>query len=236
MRYFGGKARLSNVISGFLNQYKDKYNLYVEPFCGACNVATKVEIPNKILNDKHHYLIAMWKALQNGWEPPKEITKEDYYYLKNNKDEKPYLTGFAGFACSFAGKWYGGYASSREGRNYALNGYNSVTKKIKQLGNVEFLNKDFLELDFIDSLIYCDLPYKDATQPWKEEVGEFNHELFINWVKKQSKKNLVFVSEYRRNVPNDAEIVFEIKSRTDIRDKNGNFIPTQEVLFTYNNI
>ena len=56
----------------------------------------------------------MWKELQKGWITPDIITKEDYYYIKENKDEKPYLTGFVGFGCSFGGKWFGGLASNKK--------------------------------------------------------------------------------------------------------------------------
>ena len=42
------------------------------------------------------------------------------------------------------------------------------------------------------------------------------------------------VSEYKHNVPDGAEILLEIPSRTSIRDKTGNVIETTEVLFTLN--
>ena len=57
---------------------------------------------------------------------------------------------------------------------------------------------------------------------------------FLKWVKKQSKTNIVLVSEYKHNVPEDAKILLEINSKKDIRDKNGNQLRTTEVLWTYN--
>ena len=33
--------------------------------------------------DINENIIMMWKGLQNGWTPPKHITKEEYLELKN---------------------------------------------------------------------------------------------------------------------------------------------------------
>ena len=33
------------------------------------------------------FLIEMWKALQNGWNPPTEISKEYYYEVKKKQKE-----------------------------------------------------------------------------------------------------------------------------------------------------
>ena len=184
MRYFGGKVRISKIDNNRL----------------------------RIANDKHYYLIEMWKELQKGWLPPKSLTKEEYEYIKNNKDEKPYLTAFVGFGCSFAGKWFGGYAYSDE-RNYCLNAYNSVLNKLKNLKNVMFYNLDYSEVDIPKgSFVYCDIPYKNATPYCKKEVGEFNHEEFYQWVRENSNKYEIYVSEYKENVPNDFEIVWEQNS------------------------
>ena len=42
---------------------------------------------------------------------------------------------FVGFGCSFAGKWFGGYARSNDKRNYAKMAKNSLNKKIINLYN-----------------------------------------------------------------------------------------------------
>jgi len=65
----------------------------------------------------------MFKSLQNGWIPPTIVTEEDYTNAKKNQDEEPHVAGFVGFACSFAGKYWGGYARDSKGGgegNYAL--------------------------------------------------------------------------------------------------------------------
>ena len=210
---------------------------YVEPFCGSVNVASKVNIKNKILNDKNPYLIAMFKKLQEGWIPPTIVTEEDYANAKKNQDKEPHIAGFVGFACSFAGKYWGGYARDSKGGgegNYALRGHNSILKKMEGLKDAIFTCSDFKDLDYENCLIYCDPPYKGTTPYYKKILGEFPYDNFIEWVKSQSKKNTVLVSEYKHNVPKDAYILLEIPSKTSIRDKSGNVIDTVEVLYTYN--
>ncbi len=180
----------------------------------------------------------MFKALQEGWIPPKLVSEEDYQNAKKNQDKEPHVAGFIGFACSFAGKFWGGYARDTEGGgegNYALRGHNSILNKMKTLMDSEFTCKDFTELNYKNCLIYCDPPYKGTTPYYKKILGEFPYDKFIEWVKEQSKNNIVLVSEYKHNVPEGAKIVLEIPSKTSIRDKTGNVIDTIEVLYTYNN-
>lgn len=166
--------------------------------------------------DKHPYLISMYKSLQEGWMPPTSLTREEYKYIKDNKDEQPHLTGFVGFGCSFAGKWFGGYAKSGD-RNYCLNAHNSIIKKMKTMQDVKFECKDYKELIVKDALIYCDPPYQGTTQ-YGKIVGDFDTKEFWETVRKWSKHNTVVVSEY--SAPDDFIEVWRKATKTDIRNKN----------------
>ena len=88
-----------------------------------------------------------------------------------------------GFGCSFAGKWWGGYARGGEGRNYCQNAKNSILKKVEKLHNVYFSSTSYddVEIEQSNSMLYCDIPYKDTTG---YSVGNFNHEQFYTWAKK----------------------------------------------------
>ena len=110
MRYFGGKERISGKLVEFMSQYIENKTAYIEPFVGGCSVIAKVNHENRIGNDINKALIALYKAIQNGWIPPDKLTNETYIRLKTEKNEEDPLTAFAGFGCSFAGKWFGGYA------------------------------------------------------------------------------------------------------------------------------
>jgi DNA adenine methylase len=237
MRYFGGKTKIAKYISEYINArihtHTHTHTHYAEPFCGSCNIAILVNATVKLLNDKHKYLIAMFQALQNGWIPPTSVSEQEYYSAKQNQDNEPWIAGFVGFACSFAGKWWGGYARDNKGGNYALRGHNSVLKKMKALSCATFTSQDFQELNYENCLVYCDPPYKNTTQYCKSILGNFPYENFLQWTKKMSEKNIVLVSEYKHNVPDGAKIVLEIPSRTSIRDKSGNVIETTEVLWEW---
>jgi DNA adenine methylase len=116
MQYQGGKNKLAEPIAkkirgGVLS------DTLVSLFCGSCAVEAKLApyFKKVICNDAHPYLMEMWKALQQGWEPPDIVTEAEYQYIKAHKDEDPALTAFVGFGCTFGAKWFGGYARDKRG-------------------------------------------------------------------------------------------------------------------------
>ena len=235
MQYFGGKQRISKQLSQYLNlQLKDNQP-FVDLFCGSCNIISKIDTDRlRIANDKHKYLISMWKELQNGWQMPDNISEEEYKYIKDHKDENPALTGFVGFGLSYSGKWFGGYCRGGKDRNYCLNAKNSNNKILKNITDVKFYNLNYDEVPIPDgALVYCDIPYKNTTSYCKSEVGEFNHEEFYDWVRRNSDKYDIYVSEYKQNIPDDFTIVWEQNSKKDIRNKNNVREETVEVLIKY---
>src|SRR3990167_10265864 len=127
MQYFGGKAKIAKEIADILNQNISN-QAFIEPFCGSCNVLQYINAPNIYAYDVHKPLISMWKNIQNGWIPPKNISEKEYQIAKTLSDEDP-LKAFVGFGSSFGGKYFGGYARSpgrtENSRNYALMAYNS---------------------------------------------------------------------------------------------------------------
>lgn len=235
MQYFGGKQRISKPLSEYLNSQLKERQPFVDLFCGSCNIISKINNDRlRVANDKHYYLIEMWKALQKGWEMPNNISEEEYKYIREHKNENIPLTGFVGFGLSYSGKWFGGYCRDGKDRNYCLNAKNSNNKILDKIKDVKFYNLDYDEVDIPEgSLVYCDIPYKNTTQYCKSEVGEFNHEEFYQWVKDNSNKYDIYISEYKENIPNDFEIVWEYKSKKDIRNKDNKKTATTEVLIKY---
>ncbi len=112
MRYMGSKNRHAKYILPFIYDAIKEINAsaYVEPFVGGANMIDKINVSiPKIGNDSHYYLIEMWKALQNGWIPPQEVSEDEYNFIKQNKDKvEPCLVGYIGFNLSFGAKWWGG--------------------------------------------------------------------------------------------------------------------------------
>ena len=228
MQYFGGKQRISKQIVEVLNEYRKDNQPLVEPFVGGCNIISKMS-GERYCYDINEYLIEMYKAVQNGWTPPAIITEEEYDYIRNNKDKDKPLTGFVGIGCSYSGKWFGGYARNKTGRNYCLNAHNSILKQLNEIRDIKFDCKDYKELEFDGCLIYCDPPYKDTTK--YPIIGEFNTEEFWNVMRNWSKNNTVIISEYE--APYDFECIKEIHTKTDIRNSDGKRENRVERLFRY---
>lgn len=229
MRYFGGKARISKPLAVFLNSLLEDGQPFVDAFCGSCNVVSKIDSNRvRIANDQHDYLIAMWEALQSGWQPPDHISEDDYKRIKFDTS-KPQLHGFVGFGLSFSGKWWGGYCrDSRGDRPYTLQAKDSANRKMSNMKSVVFYNGSYKDLEIPNNaLVYCDIPYKNTT---KYSTGDFDHEEFYKWAKNTPN---VVVSEYSKNVPDDATVVWTQKSKKDIRNSKGVQELTEEVVFTW---
>lgn len=215
MQYMGSKNRIAKHILPVMLEHRKEGQYWVEPFVGGANMIDKVK-GNRIGADSHKYLIALLKALQSGYIPPVEITKEFYYEVKANPENyKPELVGFVGFLCSFGGKWWGAYAKNSNGDNYAERGSRVLIKQALQFEGINFVNCSFNQLVIPpNSLIYCDPPYA-GTAKYK---GGFNHHEFWEWCRDKVKEgHTVFISEY--NAPKDFECIEELEHKT-ILDKN----------------
>lgn len=233
MHYFGGKARISKHLCEFLNKQINDGTVFVDMFCGSCNIVSKIKAKTRYANDLHKELISMWKCVQSGGELPSNISEEQYRHIKNN-DAPLWLKGFVGFGCSYSGKWWGGYCRDGGTRNYCSNAKNSTLKKMETLQDVIFSNLNYLDFDtssFNDNtVVYCDIPYKNTTGYC---VEAFSHEVFYSWAKCLSDKGVkIFVSEYSQNVPDGWNVVWEKTSKKDIRNKDGVQETTREVLIT----
>lgn len=232
MHYLGGKARIAKKIAHFLNEKRDT-DIYWEPFFGAGWIAQYIDAPTRYLSDVHPELMAMWRALEDGWEPPNYVSEEDYQLAKDGQLDKA-LTGFIGFGCSWSGKWFGGYARDGTDRNYALNAKNSLAKKMEGLEGAVFFRADYYNrhpsLIAPRVQIYCDPPYNGTTG--YKGTEEFNHDKFWKEVRRWSRKGHdVYVSEYE--APDDFATVLEIETKTDLRTSDGGKEPRIEKVFQY---
>lgn len=229
MQYFGGKTKVAKQIVEFLESVRKDNQTYIEPFIGGGIICSKMS-GERIASDFNEYLIEMYKAVQDGYELPEEVTKDLYDHIRENKDENKALTGFVGFGCSFAGKWFGGYARQK-GYNFASGSKRSLLKKMNTMKDVKFIHRNYKDLlGVMGALIYCDPPYDSTTQPYG--TGNFDTKEFWNVVRELSKDNDVYVSEYI--APCDFKCVLEIPTKTIIRDSSDNVSYRIEKLFKYN--
>jgi DNA adenine methylase len=229
MQYFGGKAKIAKELSKELQSRLKEGQAFVDLFCGSCNVVSKIKAPVRIANDLHKELIALHKAVQEGWIPPSSISELEYKEIKNSNEVSDYLKAFVGFGCSFAGRYFEGYA--RGGRqNYASGSANSLLKKHTTMQDVVFTTGNYSDIEIPNSsLIYCDIPYKSSTKKYK--YGWFQHETFYLWAKEMKDKgHTVLVSEYLQNIPEGWVVEWQYESKMSVRNKEGVQESTVEVL------
>jgi len=234
MKYLGSKNKLAKHILPIILKNRKKGQYYVEPFVGGANLIDKVS-GNRMGNDSNEYIIALLKALQNGWSPPKYITKEEYNRVKNNRAKYPKEhVGYFATQLVFGGIWFGSFRRDNTGkRMYDIEAYNNVMKQVPNLKGIDFYCGDYKDFYIPNnSIIYCDPPYKGA-RPY---IGgnKIQHSEFWEWCRNLAKcGHTVYVSEY--NAPIDFTCVWE-----KIVKVSGNNITAKkpqdsiEKLFTYN--
>jgi len=197
MQYPGGKARNAKEIADYINRVIGTFP-YLEPFCGALSVGCKVNAEYKTMSDVDEYMISMWRAVQNGWQPPIDVSEETYKTIRKTPGAYPKeMVAFVSHSCSFAGAYWNGYARNKRGTNYALLGSNGVMKKKPVLASMNFFKCSYTHWANVkDAVIYCDPPYRDTTQKYRvNERDGFDSDAFWEQVKLWASNNTVFISE-----------------------------------------
>ena len=115
MQYLGGK-RTHSLGKKIADTIAPK-GLWFEAFAGGLSVSVELaRYGPGIVMDIHPGLIALYQACMLGYVPPLNVTKEEYHAAKALPDSDP-LKAFIGFACSFGGKWFGGYAKDNPSKH-----------------------------------------------------------------------------------------------------------------------
>lgn len=210
MKYMGSKNRHAKDILSIVLKDRTPGQWYIEPFVGGFNIIDKVE-GERMAIDNNYFLISMFRALLAGWEPPKTVSKEEYYFIKENQHDTPTpLIAFVAFCCSYSGKFWGGYAAGNKPdgtpRNYADESRRNLLKQIETLRGVHMFCGDYRTFCYpLRSIIYCDPPYEGTTKFTGEK---FDHVAFWEWVREMSRSgHTVYVSEY--NAPEDFVCVWD---------------------------
>lgn len=233
MKYMGSKNRIAKYILPIMLKDRQPEQWFVCPFVGGGNLIDKVD-GNRLGSDINPYVIAALKLIRDNPESlPNLVTEDDYKNAKELEDVG--LKGYIGFAMSFGGKWFGGYRRDKRGQegnmeNMQTQSRRSKSSAVKQspkLKGVVFVNKSYDELKLPpNSIVYCDIPYKQTTT-YKDK---FDYEKFYEWVRKVSKNHKVYISEYE--MPNDFQCIWQKEiSNTLSADTDGT--KPVEKLFTY---
>lgn len=203
MNYMGGKHRQGTVIARYIKQVLEPGQLYVEPFCGALGVASRVTPHTPmILADISLPLINMWRAFQDpALVLPDVVSEEEYLRVKATKNPEDWRTAYYGFGMSFGSKYWGGYARNARGTDYAANLKCSTNLKRQAVGDARFVHADYTHFSGLEgAVIYCDPPYAGRTKA--HDFSKFDHREFWDWCRGMvNGGNVVLVTEF--TVPPD---------------------------------
>lgn len=212
----GSKNRIAKYLLPIILKDRKEGQYYVEPFVGGANMIDKVD-GNRIGADKNEFLIEMWKGLQENKERPYKIEKELYSKVRDSYNKKDYslfdkfMIGWVGWMGSYNGRFFdGGYSGHSVGkRDYISEQIKNTEAQIENIKNIEFIISSYEDLKIPkNSIIYCDIPYKDTKQYITSK--DFNHNEFWEWCREKSKEgHQVFVSEY--NAPDDFECIWQME-------------------------
>ena len=223
MQYIGGKQKSGGAqIAKVINRIIRERGLatYAEPFCGGLSVTQRIVAPVRHVSDACEALVRMYLALQAGWVPPVELSREDWQRLRDACDPADPLTAFAGFGCSNRGGWFSAYQSKskRTGDNFvdaALAAAESLAKKMQRCADVVFACRSYSDATLGD-VVYCDPPYAD-TMGYPAVLGEWDPIAFWAWVRDVSDERLVCVSEQKAPVDFAPLLTFSIQSRIAVK-------------------
>lgn len=227
MRYLGGKARIARKIAEVIAAHApDKRRLW-EPFMGGGN-ATQVLAPyftEVEASDVHEDLVLMWQALLSGWEPDPNVTDGAYQALRFAPPSAQ--RGFAGFAASFGGRWFGGYARDGKGMNYGAAGARSLATSVKTMGNVRVARRSYSDIRVSPGdVVYCDPPYAATTGYQSSFDPAAFWDCAGKWVAEGA---TVFVSEY--DAPRGWECLWSVERVRGLRSAKQTETRVTERLF-----
>lgn len=201
MRYMGGKSRIAKRIAPFLIADGIRCHTYLEPFIGGGSVFAEVSpyFAVAVASDVNRDLILLWQALAAGWEPPNTLTHEEWKTLRDA--EPSALRAFAGFGCSFGGRFFEGYARAR-GDDYCGAARRGLLRKLSLMHPApEFHHVPYDAWSPGEgTLVYCDPPYAN-TKPYSA-VDSFDSDRFWKVAEGWAESGAtVLVSEYAAPAP-----------------------------------
>lgn len=216
MKYMGSKNRIAKHLLPIMLAEAEKHGItkWVEPFVGGANMIDKVpDSFERIGYDLNPHTIAALIGIRDQVDTfPDEISEQYYNSVKGHSPNS--FTSLVRFGASFGGKFENGYARGRSAdntsRNYWAETKRNAIKQSQKIQTVQFICDSYENLDLDDCLIYCDPPYQGTTG---YKTGTFNHDKFFDWCREQTKRNIVFVSEY--NAPDDFIEVWQGEIKTN---------------------
>ena len=224
MKYMGSKAKHAKEILPIILKDRKPEQWYVEPFVGGGNIIDKVS-GHRLGADSNEFVICALETIRDKIDliPKSEncFNIHDYKSIRSSNPRENPLTGYAAFALSFGGKFFGGWcrgkSSDGKQRDYVNEQYRAAKKQSPLLGGVDLICCKYQDLIIPpNSLIYCDPPYDGATG-YKDR---FDSAAFWQWCRdKKAEGHTIFVSEYE--APEDFVCVWEKKVSSSLTKDTG---------------
>jgi len=143
-------------------------------------------------------MVLFFKALVTGWLPSR-FDNNPVRVSQILKGPSSPEKAFFGLFSSFRGIYKTYDHKTSKNFDKAVDRLR-VARSILQTVSVEFINAPYTYFsDVKNAIIYCDPPYKSASNVYKYDEGiviKFDTDSFWNWVRQMSVSNYVFVSEY----------------------------------------
>lgn len=207
MVYQGSKTRYAKSIIPILQSAIDNSNTktFVDACCGGCNIIQDIKCNNKVAIDLNNDLIELYKYSVEAYKDgkldtafPTCITMDDWRNAKHGIGE-PWFRALVCFFASYSARGFcGGYCLNAK-RDFYNERLNNFKKQLPKLTDVTFVCMDVNDINFSNSVIYIDPPYKN-TKRYDINLN-FNYDKFWDSVRLLSINNNVFVSE--QIAPND---------------------------------
>jgi DNA adenine methylase len=192
VRYLGGKTRIAKQLADVIDSVREPGQVVWDAFCGGLSTSVALSRKGPVWStDVNVALVAMYKAIQAGWDPPDVVDEHTYKRARDLPDTDP-LKAYAGFCASFGGKYFGGYARG-ENRNWAAEGKRGLKRDLPGL-NVDCLDFMSVSPTPLDVILYLDPPYAGTTG--YAVAKSWDSAAFVERVREWSHFCDVFISEY----------------------------------------
>lgn len=249
LNYTGGKYKL---LPQIMPLFPEDINMFVDLFCGGCNVAINVNAKKIICNDSEKVIIDLYNDWKNGkcdklLNTLKE-TISKYELSKTNREgfekiRKDYNNGNR--------EWFMFYAMLMHSFNYEIrfnknNEYNVAFGKDRSCfnkstennfinfineihnKNIFFTNKDFTELKIEklkeDDFVYCDPPYLITYANYNEQWNEVKERQLLKLLDSLNDNNIKFaLSNVLENKGKRNDILIEWCKKYNVHYLNNNY-------------
>ena len=223
--YHAGKASLSKEISDIILKEANKnenIKNYAEPFCGMMRVGLEVMKKSEedklfkkfYFSDVNKTITVFFKELHRGWLPRISVVTQDKWESYKKSSAVSAQKTFVGYSFGFGGQYFGGSKprqkpytktfSAEWQKNYLKNRKENIKELQHHFTSSKFSikEKSVFDLDFKNTIIYCDPPYIAtawrAKTKWDEESEEQFWDTVYKWLE-PSKNNIVLVSNSEKH-------------------------------------